>query len=68
MLSNLSNEQREGLVAGAKLGTAWAAVGITSWADFAAVLAAIYSFLLIVEFAWKKAIKPFCIWRGWLES
>ena len=66
MLNNLTPEQREGLVAGAKLGSVWAAVGVTSWADVAAVLAAVYSALLIIEFAWKKAIKPFLQWRGWL--
>lgn len=59
MFNSLTNEQREGLVAGAKLGSVWAAVGITSWADFAAFLAALYSALLIGEFLWKKAVKPF---------
>jgi hypothetical protein len=54
-------------VAGTKLGTVWAAVGITSWADFAAVLAAIYSGLLICEFVWKKVIRPFALWKGWLR-
>jgi hypothetical protein len=67
VLSQLTNEQREGLVAGTKLGTVWAAVGITSWADFAAVLAAIYSGLLICEFVWKKVIRPFALWKGWLR-
>ena len=56
----LTHEQKEGLVAGAKLGSVWAAVGITSWADFAAVLAALYSGMLIVEFLWKKLVKPMC--------
>lgn len=67
MFASLTQEQREGIVAGAKLGSVWAAVGITSWAEFAAALAAIYSALLISEFLWKKAIKPFLQWRGWLQ-
>ena len=32
-----------------KIGTAWAAVGITSWTDFAAAVAALYTVLLIGE-------------------
>jgi hypothetical protein len=40
---------------GMKLMTAWALVGITSWADAAAAaLAALYSLLLILEWCWKK--------------
>lgn len=58
--------QKEGAVAAAKMGSAWAAVGITSWADAAALLAAIYSALLIAEFAWKKAIRPAMEARGWI--
>jgi len=65
---NLSPEQKDGLLAGTKLGTAWAAVGITSWADFAAVLAAIYSALLIGEFLWKKVLRPLAKWRGWIKA
>lgn len=32
-------------------------IGITSWGDFAAMCAAIYSLMLIVEWCWKK-------WKG----
>lgn len=64
---NLTPEQREAAVSGIKLGSVWAAVGITSWADFAAFLAALYSMLLIGEFTWKKVLKPFLLWRGWLR-
>lgn len=66
ILDSLTPEQREGVIASAKLGTVWAAVGITTWADFAAFLAAIYSVLLVGEFAWKKILRPFCEWRGWI--
>ena len=44
---------------GIKLATAWAAVGITSWADAAAALAAAYSALLIIEWLWKKLMRPY---------
>ena len=40
----------------------WAAVGITSWADFAAFMAAMYSLLLVCEFVWKKMLKPGIGW------
>lgn len=65
---SMLDKQREGLVASAKLGTVWVAVGITTWADFAAFMAAIYSVLLVGEFAWKKMLRPFAEWRGWIKS
>ena len=35
---------------------AWlASVGVNSWTDVAAMLAALYSVLLIVEWLWKRA-------------
>lgn len=51
----------------AKLATVWAAVGISSWSDFAAFAASIYSCVLIGEWLWKKAIRPFCERRGWVK-
>lgn len=64
----LTPEQKEAAVSGLKLGSVWAAVGVTSWADVAAILAAIYSGLLVCEFLWKKVIKPlalqFAVWRA----
>lgn len=47
-----------------KVVTVWAAVGITTWADLASFLAAMYSIILIGEWAWKKAIKPYLTKRG----
>lgn len=38
----------------AKAVSAWALVGITSWSDFAAMLAALYTLLLIGEWIYKK--------------
>lgn len=51
---------------GVKIVTAWAAVGITSWADVAAALAALYSAILIAEWVWKRMLRPFCERRGWI--
>lgn len=55
------------LVPGLKIGSAWGAVGITSWADAASFLAALYTFLLVLEWLWKRAVRPFCEERGWLK-
>lgn len=60
-----------------KIATGWAAVGaavgINSWSDvsaaasaLAAVVTALYTFALLSEWMWKKAIRPFCEHRGWL--
>jgi hypothetical protein len=40
-----------------KIVSAWAAVGITSWADAASALAAIYTACLLGEWVYKKFIK-----------
>lgn len=40
-----------------KVLTAWAAVGITSWADVASILAAIYTLCLIGEWVYRKFFK-----------
>lgn len=45
-------------------GATW---GINTWADVAAVLAALYSLALLLEWLWKKAIRPYCEYRGWLN-
>lgn len=57
----------DGIITAAKLGTAWAAVGITSWADAASALAFCYTLVLLGEWLWKKAIRPFCENRGWVK-
>lgn len=53
--------------AGAKIVSAWALIGITSWADFAAFLGAIYTAVLLGEWAFKKVVRPICIRRGWMK-
>ncbi len=50
-----------------KIGTAWAAVGITSWADFASALAALYTMILIGEWFWKKFLRPGLEARGYIK-
>lgn len=49
-----------------RIASLWALVGITSWADFAAFVAAIYSLLLIGEWLWKRLGRPFAERHNWL--
>lgn len=47
----------------AKGGSAWVAVfladlGINSWGDVAAMMAALYSLVLICEWVWKRLLRP----------
>lgn len=63
----VGDNQESIVVPGLKVGTAWAAVGITSWADAASFLAALYTFLLVIEWFWKVAGRPFMESRGWLK-
>jgi hypothetical protein len=57
----MTPEQKEAAVSVMKGGSVWAAVGITSWSDVAAIAATLYSLLLIGEWLWKKraTIKKF---------
>lgn len=50
-----------------KVGSAWALIGITSWADFASALAALYTVILLGEWLWKHAIRPLCERKGWIK-
>lgn len=58
-------ETRTGWIA--RLASAWAAVGVTSWADFASFLAALYTLILLTEWLWKRVGRAFCERRGWLK-
>jgi len=42
-------------------------LGVSSWSDVAALLAAFYSFLLICEWFWKKFWRPFLERKGWIK-
>lgn len=46
--------------------TAGRFLGIATWADLAAALAAIYTLCLWGEWLWKRLIRPFAVRRGWL--
>lgn len=58
------NDNQQITAPGVKIITAWTAVGITSWSDAAAALAALYTLLLILEWMWKKMLRPFLESRG----
>lgn len=52
--------------------SAWAAVGlahigVNTWGDAAAMLAALYSFALICEWLWKRLLRPIAESRGWVK-
>ena len=50
----------------AKVGSVWAAVGITSWADAASAIAFLYTAMLAGDWIWKKIGRPFFEARGWV--
>jgi len=51
-----------------KIVTSWGAVAVTSWSDVAAILASIYTLILIGEWVWKKSLKPFLKRRGFIKG
>lgn len=53
--------------AGLKITTAWVATAFTSWAEFAAFLAAIYTMCLLGEWLWRKILRPFAERHGWVK-
>jgi hypothetical protein len=42
----------------------WGLIGVSSWADFAALVASVYSVLLIGEWLWKKFLRDWAIAHG----
>ena len=50
-----------------KIVSVWSAVAITSWTDFASMIAAIYTAALFGEWLWKKFFRPMGESRGWLK-
>lgn len=43
-------------------------LGSMSWGEIAQMLAALYTLCLIVEWLWKRVLKPFAQARGWLAG
>lgn len=62
---SLSTAHSDAAAATTKVATVWTGVAIGnmhfSFSDLAAILAAIYSALLIVDFLWRK-------WKAWKEK
>lgn len=53
-----------------KLTLAWLGVTFSwtfTWAEFAAMLAAVYTIWLMIERAWDRYIRPFCERRKWIK-
>ena len=55
-----------------KVTSAWAAVGLTGWAEaahvgtfFASALASIYTLALLSEWFWKRVWRPLFVHFGW---
>lgn len=38
-----------------------------TWGELASMLAAIYTFCLLMEWGWKKILKPIAIHHGWMK-
>lgn len=52
----------------AKVLSVWAAIGITSWAEFASFVAGMYSVALLGEWVWKKIGRNLAIRLGWIKG
>jgi hypothetical protein len=63
---SMNNSQVENQTA--KIVSAWALIGITSWAEAASFAAFLYSLLLISEWCWKKVGKPLLIRWGYIAA
>lgn len=48
----------------AKIASAWAAVGVTSWSEFASFLAALYTLCLLGQWFLKNVVRPVRKWRN----
>jgi len=62
----MNNEEEVGFAA-IKLGSVWAAVGITSWSDAASAIAVLYTACLLVKLAWDTFIRACFVRRGWVK-
>ena len=59
-------EVKHPVVKGASVLLAWA-TGMT-WGEFASMLAAVYTLLLIVDWFWKRIGRPLAVRRGWVKG
>lgn len=48
------------------VGVAW--LGGMTWGELASMLASIYTGLLIIDWLWKRWLKPLAIRRGWIKG
>ena len=63
----IGNEQGTVSAPMIKIVTTWGAVAITSWSDVAAMLASVYTLILIGEWLWKKSLRPFMERHGFIK-
>lgn len=68
VISNMEHKTIEAPVAKVATSITAAALGALSWSDIAAILAAIYSTLLIAEWLWKRVFRPLAIRRRWIKT
>ncbi len=63
------NDQTQIANPAVKATSAIAAAGFAglTWNEIAAILAALYTLLLICEWVWKRVIKPTALTRGWIK-
>lgn len=52
----------------AKVLSVWAAIGITSWAEFASFVAGMYSLALLGEWIWKKIGRQLAVRWGLIKG
>lgn len=52
----------------AKVVSLWAAIGVTSWTDFASFVAGLYSLALLAEWFWKKIGRTLAVRWGWIKD
>lgn len=62
------NEQATIAAPFTKMATVWAAIGITSWTEAASFVAFIYSAILLLEWTWKKIVRPLMICNGFIKD
>lgn len=62
----MDEQQKSGWLI-AKIASAWAMVGVTSWSEAASFVAFMYTSCLFVHWLWGHWVRPFCVDRGWMK-